>query len=173
MLQRKTSVLVAGSSSDPASRLTVVVRAAKSLKDSTFFTLSSAASAGHSGSVCLRNCNAAPQNAGTQALFGRRFRNAPKSRSTATEAGLLALQSANFTESAQLESKSLQDFSGNFRRMQDDIHRSRAFGTARLESHRHSHQHAVAQARIGLTRETSPLDAEARLSRFGRSTLCA
>jgi len=65
-----------------------------------------------------------------QALFGRSFRNSGKSSGTATEARLLAPRAANSTGIAQIKSKSLQDFSGEFPEMQDDIHRSRKLGAA-------------------------------------------
>jgi hypothetical protein len=65
-----------------------------------------------------------------QALFGRSFRNSGKSSGTATEARLLAPQAANSTGIAQIKSKSLQDFSGKFPEMRDDIHSSRKLGAA-------------------------------------------
>ena len=48
-----------------------------------------------------------------------------KSSGTATEARLLAPRAANSTGIAQIKGKSLQDFSGKFPEMQDDIHSSR------------------------------------------------
>ena len=60
----------------------------------------------------LRNCNAALQNSSMQALFGR--------------------ASDKFYGIAQIKGKSLQDFSGKFPEMQDDIHSSRKLAAALL-----------------------------------------
>jgi hypothetical protein len=54
------------------------------------------------------------------------------SSGTATEARLLAPRAANSTGIAQIKGKSLQDFSGKFPEMQDDIHSSRKLAAALL-----------------------------------------
>ena len=65
-----------------------------------------------------------------QELFGRSSRNPGGCSGAATEARLLAPAVAIFAGIAQIESKSLQDFSGKFLEMQDDIHRSRKLAPA-------------------------------------------
>ena len=55
-----------------------------------------------------------------------------KSSGTATEARLLAPRAANSTGIAQIKGKSLQDFSGKFPEMHDDIHSSRKLAAALL-----------------------------------------
>jgi hypothetical protein len=78
--------------------------------------------------LALRNCNAALRNTSMQALFGRSFRNTGARSGAATEARHLALPAAIFAGIAQINSKSLQDFSGEFPTIQDDIHSSRRLG---------------------------------------------
>jgi hypothetical protein len=65
-----------------------------------------------------------------QELFGRSSRNPGEWSGAATETRLLAQAAAIFAGIAQIESKSLQDFSGKFLEMQDDIHSSRKLGAA-------------------------------------------
>ena len=80
----------------------------------------------------LRNCNAALQNSSMQALFGRSFRNSGKIKRHGNRSQTFGTASDKFYGIAQIKGKSLQDFSGKFPEMQDDIHSSRKLAAALL-----------------------------------------